>query len=169
CGCGLPVNQDGTNYTNDVYPPFIGRDLATALCRLGYLTVNNSPITVAQFLELKTMLLTMSEEGMGVPVGWTNFPVDEGEDAEETLEFAKYDFLLAQSLHVFFAKILDLYFVDTDTENNKIYDYKITAEWPEWNKRRLDQEIIFDNYQLDEILFPVQPLDDQVVLYSAKP
>ena len=169
CGCGLPVNQEGTNYTDDVYPPFIGRDLATALCRLGYKTVGNSPITAAQFLELKAMLLTMTEEGAGVPVGWTLFPDDEGEVADETLEFSKYDFLLAQSLHVFFAKILDLYFVDTDTDNDKVYDYKVTAEWPEWNKRRLDHEITFDDYPLDETFFLVYPLDDQVVLYAPKP
>ncbi len=168
CGCGLPVNQEGTNYVNDVYPPIIGRDLATALCRLGYGNVANSPITILEFLELKAMLLTITHEGSEVPVGWTLFPGDEGEGTTETLEFSKYDFLLAQSLHVFFAKILDLYFVDTDTENNKVYDYKVTAEWPEWNLRRLDHQITFDAYQPDETFFPVLPLDDQVVLYAPK-
>lgn len=169
CGCGLPVNQEGTPYVNDVYSPIMGRDLATALCRLGYLSVANSPITAAEFLELKAMLLTMVDEGSLVPVGWTLFPNDEEEATDETMEFSKYDFLLAQSLHVFFARILDLYFVDKDTDNDTYYDYKVTAEWPEWNKRRLDHEITFDDYQLHETFFPIQQLDDHVVLYAPRP
>ena len=155
----------------DVYPPIIGRDLATVLCRLGYLNVLNSPITAAGFFELKGMLLTMTEEGSGVPVGWTLFPnkeeeADETTDAGKSFEFSKYDFLFTQSLHVFIAKILDLYFVDTDVNNDTFYDYKVTAEWPEWNKRRLDHEITFDNYQIDETLSPIQKLDDHVVLFT---
>ncbi|KAB2835373.1 MAG: hypothetical protein F9K48_04405 [Candidatus Brocadia sp.] len=169
CGCGLPVNQEGTPYVNDVYPPIIGRDLATALCRLGYLRVTDSPITAAEFLELKAMLLSMVNEGSLVPVGWTLFPNDEEGATDETMEFSKYDFLLAQSLHVFFARIVDLYFVDKDTDNDTYYDYKITAEWPEWNKRRLDHEITFDDYQLHETFFPIQQLNDHVILYASKP
>ena len=168
CGCGLPVNQKGTPYTEDAYPPFIGKDLATALCRLGYLRVANSPITAAEFLELKGMLLSMVDEGALVPVGWTIFPNEDEEDTDETMEFSKYDFLLAQSLHVFFARILDLYFVDKDTNNNTYYDYKITAQWPEWNKRRLDHEITFDDYPILETFFPISTLDDHVVLYAPK-
>ena len=170
CGCGLPVNQQGTPYMDDVYPPIIGRDLATALCRLGYKTVRESPITAAEFLELKAMLLTMTEEGREVPVGWTLFP-DNAEDMKETdemLEFSKYDFLLAQSLHAFFAKILGLYFVDTDMVNDTYYDYKVTAKWPEWNHRRLDHEIIFDHDTLDTTFFPLHALDEHVVLYAPK-
>ncbi len=93
------------------------------------------------------MLLTMTEEGAGVPVGWTLFeePNHEEEAADETIEFSQYDFLLAQSLHVFFARILDLYFVDKDTDNDTCYDYKVTAQWPEWNKRRLDHEITLES------------------------
>ncbi|MCF6154507.1 MAG: hypothetical protein E3K36_04480 [Candidatus Brocadia sp.] len=169
CGCGLPVNQEGTPYVNDVYPPIIGRDLATALCRLGYLNVADSPITAAEFLELKAMLLSMVDEGSLVPVGWTLFPNNEEAATDETMECSKYDFLLAQSLHVFFARILDLYFVDKDTDNDTYYDYKVTAEWPGWNKRRLDHEITFDDYQLHESFFPIQQLDDHVVLYAPKP
>ena len=168
CGCGLPVNQEGTPYVNDVYPPIIGRDLATALCRLGYLRVLDSPITAAEFLELKGMLLSMVDEGALVPVGWTIFPNDDEEDTDETIEFPKYDFLLAQSLHVFFARVLDLYFVDKDTNNDTYYDYKVTAHWPEWNKRRLDHEITFDDYQIRETFFPIRQLDDHVVLYAPR-
>jgi len=168
CGCGLPVNQEGTPYMEHAYPPIIGRDLATALCRLGYLNVINSPITAAEFLELKAMLLSLVDEGSLVPVGWTIFPNDEEEATDETMEFSKYDFLLAQSLHVFFARILDLYFVDKDTGNDSYYDYKVTAEWPERNKRRLDHEITFDDYQIRETFFPIKKLDDHVVLYAPR-
>lgn len=171
CGCGLPVNQDGTPYVNDAYPPTIGRDLATALCRMGYENVVSSPITRLQFLELKAMLLTLLDEGSEVPVGWTLFPNDgdaleeDGEaQASETLEFSKYDFLLTQSLQVFFAQILDLYLIDTDASTGEIYDYKVTAEWPEDNKRRLDHEITFEEYEVGEELFQQIQLDDHVVL-----
>lgn len=162
CGCGLPVNQQGTPYTNDVYE-FIGKDLATALCRLGYKNVAESPITAAEFIELKAMLLTMVGEGSVVPVGWNHFPNDEA-DTSTSLEFSKYDFLLTQSLQVFFAKILGLYHVDTDVDNNIFYDYKVTAKWPEQSLRRLDHQIIFTGYKMDERLFPIQKLDDYVVL-----
>jgi hypothetical protein len=166
CGCGLPVNQKGTSYTNDVYQ-FIGKDLAMALCRLGYRTVNDSPITALEFIELKAMLLTMVNEGLTVPVGWTLFPDTEA-DPDATLECAKYDFLLLQSLQVFFAKILGLYFVDTDIDPRKYYDYKVTAEWPEWLKRRLDHEIIFDDLETKQSFFPVWQPDKHVVLAGTK-
>lgn len=166
CGCGLPVNQEGTPYVNDVYPPLLGRDLATALCRLGYRRVEGSPITAAGFLELKAMLLTMTGEGSEVPVGWTLFPNDEGEAAGQTVEVSKYDFLLAESLQVFFARMLDLYCVDTDAEIDTPYDYKVTAEWPESNKRRLEHEITFEGEPPGETFFPVHPLDDHTVLYA---
>jgi hypothetical protein len=166
CGCGLPVNQEGTDYVNRVYPPIIGRDLATALCRLGYLRVADSPITAAEFLELKAMLLTMVDEASLVPVGWTIFPNEDEEASDETIELSKYDFLLAQSLHVFFARLLDLYFVDSDTDSDNCYDYKITAGWPEWNKRRLDHEITFDDYEIGQTFFSISKLDQHVVLYA---
>ena len=169
CGCGLPVNQEGTHYTNEYYQGLM-IDLATALCRLGYLRLLDSPITLAEFLELKVLLLSLTEEGMAVPVGWNLFPggteeVEEGETAQ-TLEFSKYDFLLTQSLQVFFAKILGLYFTDTDVVNNQYYDYRITAEWPEWNKRRLDHQFTFSEYEVDEELATIQQLNGDVVLLS---
>ncbi len=172
CGCGLPVNLEGTDYLNDVYPPIIGRDLATVLCRLGFEDELSSPITLAEFLELKGMLLTMIEEGTEVPIGWTLFPNEEevSEDDEtegsESLEFSKYDFLLTQSLHVFFAQIVDLYFVDKEAQTGKTYDYKITAKWPKVLKRRLDHEITFDGYEVDEILYQQIQLDEHTVLTS---
>lgn len=173
CGCGLPVNQTGTPYTDDVYAA-MGKDLAMALCRLGYRRIADSPITLAQFLEFKSMLLTMTEEGRSVPVGWTMFPTGapEGEVSDDTttqtLEFSKYDFLLTQSLQVYFAKILGLYFVDGDADVNKYYDYKITAEWPAWNKRRLDYQLTFDRYAIDDLLPAIGKLDDTVVLFSPR-
>ena len=170
CGCGLPVNLEGTDYLNDVYPPIIGRDLATVLCRLGFEDELSSPITLVQFLELKGMLLTMIGEGTEVPIGWTLFPneeeTSENEETEgsESLEFSKYDFLLTQSLQVFFARILDLYFVDNEAETGKTYDYKITANWPEDLKRRLDHEITFDGYEIGETFFQQVQLEEFTVL-----
>jgi hypothetical protein len=166
CGCGLPVNQEGTPYTNDVYQ-LIGKDLAMALCRLGYRRVEDSPITALEFIELKAMLLTMVAEGLAVPVGWTLFPNAE-EDTDTALELSKYDFLLTQSLQVFFAKILGLYFLDTDVEDGKYYDYKVTAEWPSWLKRRLDHEIIFDDYVTEQFFFPVWQINEHIVLAGAQ-
>ncbi len=102
-----------------------------------------------------------------MPVGWTLFPNDD-EASDETMELSKYDFLLAQSLHVFFARVLDLYFVDKDTDNDAYYDYKITSDWPEWNKRRLDHEITFDDYEIGQTFFLISKLDDHVVLYAPR-
>ncbi|NNE75572.1 MAG: hypothetical protein HKN31_00690, partial [Pricia sp.] len=170
CGCGLPVNQEGTPYENDIYITTIGRDLATALCRLNAVSVADSPITTLEFLELKGMLLTMIGEGTEVPIGWTLFPneeeTSENEETEgsESLEFSKYDFLLTQSLQVFFARILDLYFVDNEAETDKTYDYKITANWPEDLKRRLDHEITFDGYEIGETFFQQVQLEEFTVL-----
>jgi hypothetical protein len=128
--------------------------------------IADSPITAAEFLELKAMLLTMTGEGSAVPVGWTVFPNDE-EDSEASLECSKYDFLLIQSLQVFFAKILGLYFVDTDVIDNTYYDYKVTAEWPTWLKRRLDYELVFDTYTSGQTFFPVTEFDDRLVMIGA--
>ncbi len=162
CGCGLPVNQKRTEYINEMYSHLIGTDLAIALCRLGYRTVEDSPITAVDFIALKAMLLTMQLEGSLVPVGWTLFP-SEGTEETVDLAFSKYDSLLMRSLDVIFAKILGLYFLETEVGNDSYYDYKVTAEWPEWNKRRLDYELTFEAYAVNFAFFSISPLDDEVV------
>jgi hypothetical protein len=83
----------------------------------------------------------MMPEGLLIPWGWTLFPsTPNGSDPETSdheLAFSKYDFLLSQSQHVHYAKVLDLYFVDDGAQENSYYDYKVTATWPESNLRRL--------------------------------
>lgn len=166
CGCGLPVDTKATSYMQDIYQG-MGDDLAMALCRLGARNVQDSPITAVQFLELKGMLLTMREEGIETPVGWTLFPDERAED-ESSLEMSKYDFLLTQSLQVYFAKILGLFWTDTTVNNTDYYDYKITATWPAENKRRLDHELLFDNYDIGQAFTPISSLDENIVMVAPK-
>ena len=144
CGCGLPIHLKRTSYTSHTYPPFMDNDLVSILCRLGAQTLAETDFTLEAFLDLQALLLSMQPEGSLVPWGWTLFPSTPGDETPETsdheFEYSKYDFLLTQSLHVFYAKILDLYFVDTQVDPDTYYDYKVTATWSESNLRRLEHE-----------------------------
>ena len=172
CGCGLPVNQQKTKYILEKYPAMMGNDLATVLCRLGVMTLDDTNFALTDFLNLKTLLLSMLPEGLLVPWGWTLFPSTPGSSAPQEgdaqFELSKYDFLLAQSLHVFYAKILDLYFVDTQVDADVYYDYRVTATWPETNMRRLGHEITFEEFENGQTFFPVSSLDENGVLIASQ-
>ncbi len=112
----------------------------------------------------------MLPEGLLVPWGWTLFPETPAgstpEGNEPRLNFSKYDFLLAQSQHVNYAKVLDLYFVDDTAVDGEYYDYKVTTIWPESNLRRLDHELTFDVFEPGHVFFPISELDEQVVIVN---
>ncbi len=166
CGCGLPVNTDGTPYMDDVYQG-MGKDLAMALCRMGFRRVQDSPITAAEFLEFKLMLLTMAGEGTAIPVGWTQFADTDNEDGT-SFGMSKYDFVLMQSMQVYFARMIGMFWVDTTAEAGEYYDYKVTAAWPEWNLRRLTHECAFEKFETGYSFSPVVALDDNMVMVAPK-
>jgi hypothetical protein len=170
CGCGLPIHLKRTSYTSHTYPPFMDDDLVSILCRLNTLTLAETDFTLEAFLELQALLLSIQPEGSLVPWGWTLFPSIPSDETEETsdhqFEYSKYDFLLTQSLHVFYAKILDLYFVDTQVDSDTYYDYKVTASWPESNLRRLEYEITFEENEIGQRFYFVSNLDENTVLIA---
>ena len=170
CGCGLPIHLKRTSYTSHTYPPFMDNDLVSVLCRLGAQTLAETDFTLEAFLDLQALLLSLQPEGSLVPWGWTLFPSTPGDKTPETsdheFEYSKYDFLLTQSLHVFYAKILDLYFVDTQVDPDTYYDYKVKATWSEYNLRRLEHELTFDDLEIGQRLYYVSNLDENVVLVA---
>jgi hypothetical protein len=170
CGCGLPIHLKRTSYTSHAYPPFMDNDLVSILCRLGVQTMAETDFTLEAFLDLQALLLSLQPEGSLVPWGWTLFPSTPSNETPQTsnheFEYSKYDFLLTQSLHVFYARILDLYFVDTQVDPDTYYDYKVRATWPESNLRRLEHELTFDDLEIEQKLYYVSNLNENVVLVA---
>lgn len=169
CGCGLPLNRQRTNYLEELYSN-VPVDLATVLCRLGLSASDQSDEVLEEFRKLKITLLSMLPEGLVIPWGWTLFPTtpngSDPDTSDHELAFSKYDFLLSQSQHVHYAKVLDFYFLDDGGQENTYYDYKVTATWPESNLRRLEHELTFEDFEIDHHLFLSSNLNENVVLIA---
>lgn len=159
CGCGLPITlrDKATPLTVSEITPKIDHDIIE--CRLSTTkgTKKNksvSSVSSSNIQKLASLLKEIFAEGISRPHGWTTFEATRKEKRRnpsgQTTQVAIYDMLLAQCLHVPIAKVFDMYYVDHPPESHIYYDYRIETIWPEWNMRKLDKQISFDQLELGQ-------------------
>ncbi|MFZ5760361.1 MAG: fibronectin type III domain-containing protein [Thermodesulfobacteriota bacterium] len=177
CGFGLPFNiaydekQMGKQYRG-----LCDLDWAVTECRLG--PKKACDFEGQNFADLKDVIGQMEDDGQNWPVGWSLLDQKTGQslcpgDSETELRLSPYDLLLMQSMDPDLAKILGLYWIDTQSQPGKRYDYKIEGFWPD-NPRvkwRLQNEITFDDMPIGAggIFGEIAWSKDGVVLHGQKP
>lgn len=173
CGCGPPVIPSTKPLPNEIETISPVIDLAKIDCRLALGEGSPEPFTRDEIVELSELCLAIFREGVTVPHGWTLFETettgDPAEGEEAAAEVSIYDYLLAQSLHVPVARVLDLYYVDKPQNPNIYFDYRIETGWTEWNMRQLDGQITFDTFEIGQRFDNLFAIDNLYFLDAGSP
>ncbi len=95
---------------------------------------------------------TMGSRMLDYPVSFDDCPPPE--TAAPNLGISALDLLLITSIDPAIARILGLYYADTDTTPGQAYDYKIVGSWPEGTLWTLENSVDFDARQPGQVLPP---------------